>query len=449
MRFALVDIETTGSHAKGHGITEIAIIISDGNKELERWESLVDPGAPIPLHITRLTGIDDDMVAKAPPFHQIADELREWLGDAVFVAHNVGFDYSFIRGHYEFLGQTWKSPKLCTVRMARKLLPGHGSYSLGNLCRDLDIENDARHRAMGDCAATLELFHRMMALPEASKTVDRMLQRNQRESWLPQHVQSDDFEKLPNGPGVYRFLNKSGVPIYIGMSHKVKHRVRTHFGGSMSSARRQAFLRDTYKIEAESTGSTLIARLLEDELIRENWPIHNRAQKSIPMRTAIVPYTDRLGYTRLSLRQQRHTRDAVRCFFRAEDAKSWLHANAQEFQLDPELLGLGTDGAQAQRSQTADFHNHALQEILDRCAQNEHFAIIENGRSPQEKAVILIENGSLKGWGFTEQSISHFEEIEHLIELKKGSSTTDAIIEHALKERNAGEATFQIVSPAP
>lgn len=217
----------------------------------------------------------------------------------------------------------------------------------------------------------------------------------------------------------------------------------------MSSARRQAFLRDTYKIEAESTGSTLIARLLEDELIRENWPIHNRAQKSIPMRTAIVPYTDRLGYTRLSLRQQRHTRDAVRCFFRAEDAKSWLHANAQEFQLDPELLGLGTDGAQAQRSQTADFHNRALQEILDRCAQNEHFAIIENGRSPQEKAVILIENGSLKGWGFTEQSISHFEEIEHLIELKKGSSTTDAIIEHALKERNAGEATFQIVSPAP
>ena len=84
MRFALVDIETTGSHAKGHGITEIAIIISDGKKELERWESLVDPGAPIPLHITRLTGIDDDMVAKAPPFHQIADELREWLGDGPF-----------------------------------------------------------------------------------------------------------------------------------------------------------------------------------------------------------------------------------------------------------------------------------------------------------------------------------------------------------------------------
>jgi DNA polymerase III subunit epsilon len=449
MRFALVDIETTGSHAKGHGITEIAIIISDGKQELERWETLVDPGSPIPMHITRLTGIDDDMVAKAPPFHQIADELREWLGDAVFVAHNVGFDYSFIRGHFEFLGQTWKSPKLCTVRMARKLLPGHGSYSLGNLCRDLDIGNDARHRAMGDCAATLELFHRMMALADAPQTVDRMLDRNQRESWLPQHVQTEDFEKLPAGPGVYRFLDKAGVPLYIGMSHKVKHRVRTHFSGSMSSARRQAFLRDTYRFEAEPTGSTLMARLLEDELIRAHWPIHNRAQKSIPMRTAIVPYTDRLGYERLSMRQQRHTRDAIRCFFKTEDAKAWLHACAREHQLDPELLGLGTDGVPHQRTQTVEFHNQAIESILGTLASTERYAIVERGRHPGEQAVVLIENGSLKGWGFTEQPVHHFEAIEDLVDSKKGSATTDAIIEHAMKEQAAGEATFNIVTPRP
>lgn len=447
MRFALVDIETTGSHAKGHGITEIAIIITDGQQELERWETLVDPGLPIPLHITRLTGIDNDMVEKAPPFHQIADELREWLSDAVFVAHNVGFDYSFIRGHYEFLGQTWKSPKLCTVRMARRLLPGHGSYSLGNLCRDLEIENDARHRAMGDCAAMLELFHRMMTLPESQATVNRMLQRNQRESWLPQHVKSEDFEELPAGPGVYKFLNKSGVPIYIGMSHKVKHRVRSHFSGNMSSARRQSFLRDTYRIEGEGTGSTLIARLLEDELIRSNWPIHNRAQKSIPMRTAIVTYTDRLGYHRISMRQQRHNRDAIRCFFKLADATSWLHSCARKHQLDPELLGLGTDGSQGQRTQTSHDHNNAFQQILKEIEDSECYAIVEKGRHDAEKALVLVENGSLKGWGYTEESIQHFEEIEGLIDRKKGSSTTDAIIEHVLKEYDSGEATFQIIKP--
>lgn len=447
MRFALVDIETTGSHAKGHGITEIAIIISDGQKELERWETLVDPGIPIPLHITQLTGIDDAMVTKAPPFHQIADELREWLNDAIFVAHNVGFDYSFIRGHYEFIGQTWKNPKLCTVRMARKLLPGHGSYSLGNLCRDLEIGNDARHRAMGDCAAMLELFHRMMTLPEAAQTVNRMLERGQRESWLPQHVKSDDFEKLPIGPGVYRFLDKAGVPIYIGMSHKVKHRVRSHFSGSMSSARRQAFLRDTYRIEAEPTGSTLLARLLEDELIRANWPIHNRAQKSIPMRTALIPYTDRRGYRRLSMRQQRHKRDAIRCFFKIEDAKSWLHTCARKHQLDPELLGLGSDGIPGKCTQTVEFHNLAMEQIISNVAITERFAIVEEGRHPGEKAVVLVENGSLKGWAFTENPVDYFEAIEPLIVRKKGSSTTDAIIEHVLKEHTLGDASFSIIVP--
>ena len=81
-------------------------------------------------------------------------------------------------------------------------------------------------------------------------------------------------------------MNQKGTPIYIGMSHNVRHRVRTHFNGSMKSARRQACLRDIPRIEAESTGSVLMARLIEDELIRTHWPIHNRAQKSIPIRTA-------------------------------------------------------------------------------------------------------------------------------------------------------------------
>ena len=95
-RYAIVDIETTGSHAKGHGITEIAAIITDGTAEIERWETLVDPGLPIPLHITQLTGITNDMVEAAPTFEAIADELEEFLSGCVFVAHNVGFDYCLL-----------------------------------------------------------------------------------------------------------------------------------------------------------------------------------------------------------------------------------------------------------------------------------------------------------------------------------------------------------------
>ena len=446
-RFAIVDIETTGSHARGHGITEIALVITDGCQVLDRWETLVDPGLPIPAHITNLTGIDDDMVQSAPTFEAIADELEDWLSDAVFVAHNVGFDYAFIRGHFETMGRIWKRPKLCTVRMARKLLPGHGSYSLGRICQDLGISNEARHRAMGDCTATVELFHRMMQTARAQEVVNSMLKRGERESWLPQHVPATDFERLPTKPGVYRFLDRKGTPIYIGMSHNVRHRVRTHFNGDMASARRQAFLRDIYCINAEETGTALMARLLEDELIRKHWPIHNRAQKSVAMRTAIIPYTDQKGFNRFHLKRQRNIKQAMRWFYRDEDARSWLHSQAREYEIDPELLGLGSDGRSTVRDDSKAAiasHNQGVRAIEQAAKQSERIAIIEQGRHHQESAIILVNHGIVQGWCYTEESIERFEQLEDLVPIKPGSATSDAIVQHALQEFEAGKITLRV-----
>ncbi len=447
-RYAIVDIETTGSHAKGHGITEIAVVISDGSRELERWETLIDPGLPIPMHITKLTGITDEMLEAAPTFEAVADELEEWLNDCIFVAHNVGFDYAFIRGHFETMGRVWKSKKLCTVRLARKLLPGHGSYSLGRICGDLGIKNDARHRAMGDCAATVELFHQMMAKERASELVNNMLRHGERESWLPQHVAASDFEALPTSPGVYRFLNQKGTPIYIGMSHNVRHRVRTHFNGTMKSARRQAFLRDIYHIEGEATGSVLMARLLEDELIRKHWPIHNRAQKSIPVRTAIVPYMDQRGFSRFHLQRQRHVKHAIRWFRREDDARAWLHRCADEFNLAPELLGLGSDGhGGTVPDEARDAHNASMQKLMNHAQHREHWAIVDRGREEDEQAVVLMEGEHVKGWAFTNETVEHFEEIELLVDPKASSATSDAIVQHAMQEFELGALKLRIVHP--
>ena len=417
-RYAIVDIETTGSHAKGHGITEIAVIITDGQQELERWESLIDPGLRIPLHITELTGITDEMVEAAPTFAAVADELEALLDDCVFVAHNVGFDYAFIRGHFETMGRVWKRPKLCTVRLARKLLPGHASYSLGRICEDLGIANDARHRAMGDCAATTVLFHHMMNTERARDVVENMLKRGERESWLPQHVAASDFEALPTSPGVYKFLNQKGTPLYIGMSHNIRHRVRTHFNGSMKSARRQAFLRDIYRIEGETTGSVLMARLIEDELIRIHWPIHNRAQKSIPVRTALVAYTDQRGFTRLHLQRQRNVKHAIRWFRKEEEARAWLYAQAVAFDLQPELLGLGSDGrTSVHEPSDKHFHNAAVDRLIEAAKSHESWAIVDRGRT------------------------------NDLIDLKNGSATADAIVQHAVLEREQGKIRFDIWTP--
>ncbi|HVF97855.1 MAG TPA: 3'-5' exonuclease, partial [Flavisolibacter sp.] len=135
--YAIVDIETTGGYAAANGITEISIQVFDGEKVIESFESLVNPGKVIPRYIQAFTGITNEMVQDAPRFEEIAEKVYTLLQGAVFVAHNVNFDYSFIKSHLDFYGYTFNAKKLCTVRLARQIFPGFPSYSLGNLCHSL------------------------------------------------------------------------------------------------------------------------------------------------------------------------------------------------------------------------------------------------------------------------------------------------------------------------
>ena len=161
MIYTVIDIETTGG-SHGNRITEIAAVKTDGLRILDSYETLVNPEIFIPKSITLLTGITNAMVQRAPLFEDIADDLVAFLDNTVFVAHNVTFDYGIVKNHFEDLGYTFNKKKLCTVRLARTVLPGHASYSLGKLCTDLGIKNHSRHRAMGDAKATVELFHHII-----------------------------------------------------------------------------------------------------------------------------------------------------------------------------------------------------------------------------------------------------------------------------------------------
>lgn len=444
MKFAIVDIETTGSHARGHGITEVAVVITDGQRILDEWQSLVDPGLPIPEHITRLTGIDDDLVADAPPFAAIADELEELLADCVFVAHNVGFDYAFIRGHFEEMGREWSRPKLCTVRLSRKLLPNVGSFSLGSVCDRLGISNAARHRAMGDAFATAQLFHHLWSLPHGPRTIEDALKKGTRESWLPQHVPATDFDHLPTGPGVYQMLDSHGAPIYIGMSHHVQTRIRSHFTGTLASARRQALLRDVHRIVAEPTGSTLYARILEDVLIRTHWPIHNRAQKHQPMLHLVVAYRDRQGYDRLMIKRARSTRGSIAHFGGVVEARDWLYALAKERDLDPALLGLGSTPDAPHHAPPE--HNERLQAGLSerlRPAFPAHAFCLVQGRHPDEAGVLYVRESRFAGLGWFEGGFHPNIALEQLLDAVTAaarSGLTDAVLREAyLQPETIGE----------
>lgn len=160
--YAVVDIETSGGRAQIDRITEIAIYIHDGEKIVDEFSTLINPEVYIPSFITRLTGINNEMVANAPKFYEIAKKIVLMTEGHLFVAHNAPFDYRFIQEEFKRLGYNYQRQTMCTVRMSRKIIPGMGSYSLGNLCQSLGIALNNRHRAAGDALATTKLLELLL-----------------------------------------------------------------------------------------------------------------------------------------------------------------------------------------------------------------------------------------------------------------------------------------------
>src|SRR5688572_100900 len=260
--YAIVDIETTGSYAAANGITEISIQVFDGNNVVERFETLINPLQTIPRYIQAMTGITDDMVENAPLFEEVADKIFSILKDKIFVAHNVNFDYSFVKASLAEAGYEYNCQKLCTVRLARKLIPGLPSYSLGKLCHSLGISIINQHRAGGDTDATVKIFQ-LLLQKDKNRFIEKSLARNSKEQMLPPNVPKEHFEKLPFTPGVYYFHNEKGKIIYVGKAKNIRYRVNSHFSNNSQSRQRQNFLRHTYAISFQDTATELMACILE------------------------------------------------------------------------------------------------------------------------------------------------------------------------------------------
>lgn len=156
--YAVIDIETTGGRAGTHKITEIGMVKMINGKVVDQWQSLINPQRHIPSMITSLTGITNDMVADAPLFSDIANELESFTENCIFVAHNVNFDYGFIKEEFARINRSYRRPKLCTVQQMRAHYKGIKSYSLANLTKHFDISMQRHHRALSDAVAASELL---------------------------------------------------------------------------------------------------------------------------------------------------------------------------------------------------------------------------------------------------------------------------------------------------
>lgn len=417
-RFAVVDIETTGSRTDAHGITEVAIYLYNGLEIVDQWVSLINPGARIPDYITALTGISNDMVADAPAFEAVAHEIDRFTYGAIFVAHNVNFDYGFIHRAMGQAGLPFSRPKLCTARLSRKVFPGLRSYSLGRLCEHFGINIEARHRAWGDARATVDLLALILANDQRGLVI-QSLKRGSQEKSLPPNLSQATYYRIPGSTGIYYFHNQRGETLYIGMASNLRKRINGHFSAGAKSRTQQTLFNNIYDISWEETGSELVAALLENAEIKRLWPPYNRALKKQQNRYGLYHFVGQDGYERLALGAVQKGNQPIIAYATEPEGRYDLKQLAALHGLCPKFCGLqrtpgacydrqrGTcQGACEQAESATSYNQKVAQAIASATASQGSFLLLDKGRAQGEASVVWIDRGAYAGFGFIPADVS-------------------------------------------
>lgn len=453
MLYAVTDIETTGGYAGAHGITEICVLVTDGETIIERFETLVNPGIFIPRHITALTGITNEMAASAPRFEAIAGSLYNILDGKVFVAHSVNFDFSFIHAQLKHCGFELKAKKLCTVRFGKKIFPGFPSYSLGNFCRSMNIPIQSRHRAGGDCHATWQLFCRMLKA-DSKDVLGQFLKHGSREPVLPTHLDMANIAQLPYCPGVYYFHDQKGKIIYTGKAANIRKRVLSHFTNNNPGRQKQEFLRNIHKISFRETATELMAFILESVEIKRLWPRYNNAQKRFERRYGIYCFEDQQGFLRLGIDIRKKVSRPVYEVYYLNDGYQLMRRLIDEHGLCPKWCFIDrrrkheipkeetcTCGGACSGEQTIDHYNRKVNQAIQQLNEGmASFCITGKGISAGTRSCIFAEAGSFYGMGYipAEEKTYHADELKGLLEQLPGNQFINGLI-HQFALKNPGE----------
>jgi DNA polymerase III subunit epsilon len=443
--YAIVDIETTGGYAAANGIIEICIKTFDGETVVEEFETLVNPNQNIPRYIQAFTGINNEMVQDAPAFEEIAEKVYTYLQGNVFVAHNVNFDYSFIKNNLEFYGYSLNAKKPCTARLSRQIFPGLPSYSLGNLCNSLEINLTNRHRAGGDAEATVTLFKKLLD-HDAKGVIQASLNRNSKEAVLPPNVPKSHFDALPKNPGVYYFHDQKGKVVYVGKAKNIRSRVNSHFSNNSDSKQKQHFVRHVHAISFQSTATELMAAILESTEIKRLWPAFNTSQKRQEDLFGIFVYEDQNGYMRLAIEKKRKYSNPLCTFHYKVDGYGVLRKLMKEFSLCPKLCFIQTDndkcigiiddhchGACEKKEAPTSYNERVLQAITS-IIQRPSYLVIDKGLSENELSCIMVDQGSFFGMGYLPkdlETISRQTIQEYIKPYKENSYIRTLLLSHA------------------
>ena len=412
---------------------------------MDQFISLVNPEKPIQPFVVKLTGINNAMLRSAPKFYEVAKRIIEITEGCVIVAHNASFDYRILKTEFRRLGYDFKKQTLCTVELAKKLIPEQESYSLGKLVRALGIPMADRHRANGDAMATVKLFKLLLSKDVEKEIVKSFIKTEIKSGMSPKLL--DIVESLPSKTGIYYIHNEKGDLIYIGKSNNIKKRVNQHFTGTSSKSKK--IQRDVYAVTFEETGSELIALLKESEEIKVNKPIYNRAQRKSIFLYALYQHKTEAGYIALSIEKSDGRKKEITSFTSLQEGKNLLFKITEKYNLCQKINGLydtkndcfqykinECKGACIGKEAASAYNDRVLEFINKNSFDKNNMIVIDKGRAFDERSAILIENGVYKGYCFYELNyqVTNIDILKNIIIPMQHNRDVKTIIQSYLRK---------------
>ncbi len=442
--YAVIDIEGTGGKYNEESIIEIAIFLFDGQKIVDQFITLVNPEKPIQPFVEKLTGITSKMVRRAPKFHEIAKRIVKITEGAIFVAHNVEFDYRILRLEFSRLGYPFEMRTLDTIHLSEMLIPGLSSYGLEKMCHELGINNSHRHRADGDALATVQLL-KVLLEKDSKKIISRFTHNNTTEHDFPFQSQTENLE---NSTGIYYLFNVEGKVIYIGKSRNLRNEINKHF--LPTSLEAQKIQDQINSLQVEETGSKVISSIKYYVEVKKNNPTYTSLPKKL------MPYG-------LFIKEQRKKIQTFRVRAIRKGDKPVLMAHSEEVLL--KVMGRIAFECEIDLSQYVPStifnkvkelfpplgapykpkRKRVWRTILkETIYPDSTFLLLDKGRQPHEKSFVVFEKRKAIGYGFFELQ-SQVDTLDK-VKLIMTPIKEDVFIKSVLFERFQGVRKAEIMT---
>ncbi len=413
-----LDIETTGSNYHKDMMTEIYISKVKNGDVIDEYHTLINPQVQVDPFVTKLTGIDNEMLKNEPLFEDVAEDIFDFINEEMIVAHNARFDYSFLKHQLDKYGLTINLNYCCTVKLSRILYPKFKHHNLDSIIQRINFTADderieGRHRASFDTDVVRVFFYKAL-MDHGEEKFLNTFNTAVKSSAIPPALLKIKMEDIPENPGVYLFYGDEELPIYVGMSKNLRRRIYEHFYQDLTLIKDFNINQQLKRIEFIETAGILGASIREALLVKKYQPIYNRMLRRNRELIKLEKFEDENGYLNLKIKSDydfdidKNFKNLIGIFRSKIDLVHKLNDLVKEKGLCPKLMGLEKGKGACFLYQlgyckgacigkiTPEEYNRILQESIDKIKiKNWPF---QNEKQITEKSESLEETFTFNKW---------------------------------------------------